>query len=365
MKKNRRWLCYSFLLIILIISLVSIFNFKVDSLGIFGNSNYLSKAAKELANGKNIAGLQNIDERLFQDLIIKNLKIRNDTIAIGSSTTMHLRKSFFLPNSINFFNHSVSGASIEDYIAIIGAYESIHGYLPKKIILGIDPWIFNSNNNQGRWKGLKKYYDFELGKIYNKEFSSNTSRSIDILKWQQLVNFDSTLSNIKFFIRTFSDKQGKDFYIVESTEVDDFIRANDGSIYYPHKIRFIKNDKVQEHANNFAKFKPYSLANYDALSNVRLFEDFVNYLKLNKVNVIFFLPPYNPIAYDLLEANFQYRYIMIAEKYLNEFAALNDFEVRGSYNPHKYNFTNKDFFDGVHGRDQVFKQIFQPYANEG
>jgi hypothetical protein len=51
---------------------------------------------------------------------------------------------------------------------------------------------------------------------------------------------------------------------------------------------------------------------------------------------------------------------LIAEKYLIDFAKLNDVDVKGSYNPHKYNLTNEDFFDGVHGRDQVLKEIFQP-----
>ena len=92
MNKNIRWLQYSIGLILLIISLISSFNYKVDSLGVFGHSNYLSKAAKALTSGKMIAGLQNIDDRLFQDLIIKNLQVRNDVIAIGSSTTMLLRK---------------------------------------------------------------------------------------------------------------------------------------------------------------------------------------------------------------------------------------------------------------------------------
>ena len=91
-----------------------------------------------------------------------------------------------------------------------------------------------------------------------------------------------------------------------------------------------------------------------------MFEDFVSYLKLNKVDVILFLPPYNPIAYDLLIENNKYKHILIAEKYLIDFAKLNDVDLKGSYNPHKYNLTNEDFFDGVHGRDQVLKEIFQP-----
>ena len=204
MNKNIRWLQYSIGLILLIISLISFFNYKVDSSGIFGHSNYLSKAAKALTSGKMVAGLQNIDDRLFQELIIRNLRVRNDVIAIGSSTTMHLRKGVVSKDRINFFNHSVNGASLEDYIAIVGAYESIHGYLPSTIILGVDSWVFNKNSGQGRWVGLKKYYDYELDKIYGKglDSSSNSKFTINAIKWKQLINFEYTVSNIKFFIRT-------------------------------------------------------------------------------------------------------------------------------------------------------------------
>ena len=224
MNKNIRWLQYSIGLILLIISLICIFNYKVDSSGVFGHSNYLSKAARALTSGKMIAGLQNIDDRLFQDLIIKNLQVRNDVIAIGSSTTMHLRKGVVLKDRINFFNHSVNGASLEDYIAIVGAYESIHGYLPSTIILGVDSWVFNKNNGQGRWVGLKKYYDYELDKIYGKglDSSSNSKFTINAIKWKQLINFDYTVSNIKFFIRTLlkNDDKNPPLPLKESKSVE-------------------------------------------------------------------------------------------------------------------------------------------------
>ena len=42
-----------------------------------------------------IAGLKNYDDRLFQELIVKNLQVKNDVIAIGSSKTLLLRKRFF------------------------------------------------------------------------------------------------------------------------------------------------------------------------------------------------------------------------------------------------------------------------------
>ena len=66
------------------------------------------------------------------------------------------------------------------------------------------------------------------------------------------------------------------------------------------------------------------------------------------------------ITYDLLLESNKYNIILTAEKYLINFAKLNDLDLKGSYNPHKYEFSNEDFFDGVHGRDRVFKKIFQP-----
>ncbi len=54
MNKNIRWLQYSIGLILLIISLISIFNYKVDSSGVFGHStNDLAEAAKGFDKRKN------------------------------------------------------------------------------------------------------------------------------------------------------------------------------------------------------------------------------------------------------------------------------------------------------------------------
>ena len=78
------------------------------------------------------------------------------------------------------------------------------------------------------------------------------------------------------------------------------------------------------------------------------------------MDVTLFLPPYNPIAFDLLIESNKYKQILIAEEYLINFANLNNINLKGSYNPYEYSLTNEDFFDGVHGRNQALKKIFQP-----
>jgi hypothetical protein len=355
MKKNKKWLFSSFISIILIVVSISILNYKIDSLGLFGNTNYLVKAAQALTDGKMIAGLKNSDERFFQELIIKNLKVKNDAIAIGSSRTMQLRKRFFLEDKINFFNHSVSGASLEDYIAIVGAYEMIHGYIPKTIVLGTDPWIFNKYSGQNRWKSLQKYYDFEISKFSDE---AKINATVNTTKWKQLINYDYTISNIKF-VKTLIKNNGKIFYITDTIEIDDGIKEIDGSIHYPYKRRFIKSDAIKRDATSYTKGKVYSLEKYDKLSNLKLFENFIKYLQSKNIKIIFFLPPYNPITYDILMKKSKYHIINRAEKYLINFANKNDIEIKGSYNPHKYNFKYTDFSDGMHGKNKVAKKIFE------
>ena len=77
-----------------------------------------------------------------------------------------------------------------------------------------------------------------------------------------------------------------------------------------NKVRYKNNDEVKVDAVAFAKNNPYSLGDYNSLNNMKLFEDFVNYLKLNKVDVTLFLPPYNPIAFDLLIESNKYKQIL-------------------------------------------------------
>ena len=285
MKKNIIWLRYTFLSIILLILLISTFNYKVDSSGLFGNSNYLLQAAKALTNGKIISGLHNADQRSLQELIIKNLHVKNDVIVTGSSKSMMLRKRFFLKEEINFFNHASYGGSLEDYISIIAAYENIHNYVPKTVIIGIDTWTFNKYNGQIRWKTLENYYNMGIANIYNKKVKN--THNINTLKWKQLINYDYTLLNIKSFLALLKSGS-KAFEIIDNIEVDRLIREPDGSIHYPHGKRYRKSNEVEILAKSYTQGSVYGLGNYKELHNIQLFEDFIAYLQAKGTKVIFF-----------------------------------------------------------------------------
>ena len=103
-----------------------------------------------LLSGHNVANIGNYDERLLQKDIIQNDQRQIDIIVLGSSRSMQINSQTI--NDIFqdqiFFNHAVSGASVEDYIAILDLYLEKNA-LPSTIIIGVDPWILNSNNGTG------------------------------------------------------------------------------------------------------------------------------------------------------------------------------------------------------------------------
>ena len=61
----------------------------------------------------------------------------------------------------------------------------------------------------------------------------------------------------------------------------------------------------------------------------------------------------------LLIKNEKYSHIEIAEQHINNLSIKHNIDVKGSFNPRKYGFTNKNFFDGMHGHDTVAKKIFE------
>ncbi|MDD2369685.1 MAG: hypothetical protein PHQ90_10310 [Sulfuricurvum sp.] len=346
--KNKSFSITVFFTTALLISLLALFNYFFDSYGFFQHNKGLSSAAKAIGQGKIVAGLENYDERLFQKQIYHNFEKTPDCIALGSSKSMMIESNMVTCHG-KFFNHSVSDASLEDYITITGIYAK-EGKLPKKIILGIDAWIFNKNTGRGDWEILKEEYSFMLSQI-----SSTKDNKINDTKnnYSQLINFDNTIYNIKHLNKNNLVK------VVTNDNIDSSIKRADGSIEYPYKIRFQSDAETKKNALNYISGKVYNLENFDQLSNIQLFEDFIDYLQKHGVEVEFFLPPYHPIVYDYISKNIKYHNVLNVEDYLNNFAHHHKIKIVGSYNPHKYGLTSKDFTDGMHSKSYVSAKILK------
>ncbi len=353
--KSKNWVFITLFISLISFIFIGIFNYKIDSLGLLKETTY-DKIGKELSNGKIIAGLGNIDERIFRKKQIEHLKNDVEYIAIGSSRTMQLRKNMFLNDGINNFqNYSVSGASIEDYIALIQVHKNKFNQLPKNIIFGLDSWIFNKNSSQTRYLSLKDEY-LQFMKILNMTKINQQTRS----KLSYLLSLDYAKENRKYYKKNKNKKvENLTYYIVDTIEVDAALKMPDGSIYYPYKNRFPNFDEVEKIAKSYAQGSVYSLERYEEISNIEIFEKLITYLKNNGVNVYFYLTPYHPITYDILVSKEKYKIIDEVEIYVKEFAKQNNIKVVGSYNPHMLNLKNEHFFDGMHSLDTAYEIIFK------
>lgn len=350
---NKKWV-FSFILAnFLLLSTVLSFNLYIDSLGLVSKNSYLDNAAKDLSRGKIIAGLKNFDERIFRKKTIENLNIDLEWIAVGSSRTMQLRQRMFSDINAKFHNYSVSGASIEDYLGLIQVHKNKFKTLPKNIILGVDPWIFNENSGQKRYMSLNKEYEQFLEILnYPKKESKVNKR---VLK---LFSMEYFLKNIKFVKKNLSNGL-KGYYIVEDINSDMLTREPDGAIQYPLKKRFPNSQEVKKAAISYTQGKVYSLEKFTKLSNQELFKKFLIYLKKNGVNIYIYLPPYNPYSYDLLIKKEQYKIILKVEKYVHSIGKELNIPIIGSYNAHLLNLKNEDFFDAMHSLDNVYEELFK------
>ena len=97
----------------------------------------------------------NIDERKFNAARLTMELPAVDTVVVGSSRLMQVGSRTIGGEALNL---SVSGASIEDLVAFAG--QATADMRPKRLLVGIDPWLFNQNAGQDRWQSIEGLYQY-------------------------------------------------------------------------------------------------------------------------------------------------------------------------------------------------------------
>ena len=334
---------------------VVLVNYYVDPACLFKDDAYLFGIADLLLRGDNVQNVPNLDERLLQKHYIERLTYANDVIVLGSSRSMLIGKDLF-PGK-RFFNNSVSGASIEDFVAIYNMYEE-KGMPPGSVVLGIDPWIFIEHSGQTRWRSVRP--DVYAGfKRMGVSFSGN---NIDLVskKYLQLVSFPYFQSSLEtLFLRRFAGRRAQYFPTQERVDPVDMILLADGSRSYPQKERSKTAAQVLAAAQGLIN-DHFGLRSHVKIDerDARVFELFVRRLRSRNTEITIFLPPYNPFIHDYCARSDEYRIMRDVEAFIRRFADKEHISVRGSYDPHAYSLTQDDFYDGVHPTVETTKAVF-------
>ena len=346
-------------------------NYFVDPGGLFRAVGYEKGIARILAKGLNVANVNNYDERLLQKYYIDADKKPKDVIVLGSSRVLQMNAGN--SDSNKFFNHGVSGATLEDLFSIYEMYED-KNKLPHTIILGLDPWLLNINSGQLRWQSLRKYdlafmNRLQGGKTISTFFYRYDCLKFDITRGLNLISPSYFQVAIRYLIHHMPEliktwKAKKNYYAtsLDNLDVDKRldvdIRIADGTIGYG-KVGILK---MREDVITYVTNDPvYSLGKFYELDRVsqRNFEKFIAYLLKKDIKVIFFFPPYHPYVYTYLMNSTQYQIIAKVETYFRTIGNQKNIMVIGSYDPRQCGLAEEDFYDGMHPNREGMSKVIE------
>ena len=280
-----------------------------------------------------------MDERQFIKNRILFETLNPKILVVGSSRVMQISSENFNQPMLNL---GVSGASIEDHITI--TLMALEKFNPDKILLGADPWLFNKENGQSRWKSISKEYD--LAKKNIQEMNS----SHKILKKDssnQIYNFyEKFLDNIYNFLN--KRKLDLDLNSSQIKNNSKQIIQRDGKIIYGKEK---KQEKIKD------KIIDYSMSSYKFSQDYyESYIKFIEYLtEVQKKDVVLFLAPYHQPSYKLtLQVKPFYEDI---ERKFRVFSKESNIQIVGSYNLSLTNCDESEFYDIQHPNENCIKKI--------
>jgi hypothetical protein len=289
-----------------------------------------------------------LDERIFKKKyaeLFKNKKV--DYLILGASR--HMQISSEAVKGRETLNLAISGAKIEDLIAIYQVYKDNH-IKANNIILGIDPLFFNSDYGDNWWRSIAEYY-YEFEKIE------------DYINYNKLSDRMFSIDYFRMVINAIKEKK-QDYpslTFLRSYINNGFTRGKDGSIYYPQNAR----EKEQIEIDNNARDLDITEYKFDTLSEERInkLEILIDSMLNKASNLYVIMLPYHPILYQRI---IQRDCIQNTFIYVKQLANKKKIKVFGDYNPKSVGFTEKDFIDATHARKEsldklIAKSLFNSY----
>ncbi len=328
---------------------VAAINYYVDPSQLFGNGRLERWMATIMLRGENVANILNYDDRLLQKFYLEDMPTSKDVFVLGSSRSLLIRSTDFPGQS--FYNSGLAGASVEDYIAVTQLLEE-RDFIPSTMIVEVDPWSFNKNNGQIRWKSLGSEYLRGLTRLNLGVSFSTRLQTLRVRRYAGLFSLPYLQESIRWaLIRS-------TIHATTETNTGEAIKLSDGSYAYDSQNQQLSPAEVREKAIE-AVSVPYSLIGFKEIDpNLRLqFETLITSLQDQGVRVVLLLVPYHPDYYDRLIHAEQYEIISDVEAYLRDFAYENDLEIAGSYDPQAAGCSAAEYYDGLHARETCLLRI--------
>ena len=294
--------------------------------------------AKLLVNNNAVYSIK-MNERLFVKNRIIHENLKPKVLVIGSSRIMQISNDNFNKQILNL---GVSGASVEDHIAI--TLMALEKFNVDTILLAADPWLFNSYSNQLRWKSISKEYKISLKNI---QLKSKDYTIIENKKYSEIYLFHE-----RFFEKLYG------FLNIRKLDLE----LKENQINNPTKSVILRDGKRIHASKDFeekikAKVIEYSMSQYKFSDEYyEIYKSFIEHLTyIHNKEVVLVLSPYHLPSYKLtiqekpfyldLEAKFK--------KLSNE----TNIKIIGSYDSSSIPCDDYEFYDYMHSKDSCMKKI--------
>lgn len=315
------------------IFLISV-NAFVDSAHLL-DSSFEKSLIDPILEGKNLTNLKNFDDRAFNLQVIQS-PLSPSLIVLGSSRSLQVR----IDSSKNdFFNHSVSGATLEDIIGIYQLYKENDKPL-KTILIDAEPWYFNKNRAESRWK----VFEQQVANFQN----PNTNPSLTGQGESYFMKYRQLISPSYFQINFMNIGKSLKVEITDKEENQYMTRLYDGSVTYGiDNLRSMAKRKVV--TDRIPMLEDYFEMDPN---DVALFEKMIKDMMANGIKVNLLMFPYHPDVYKQIKVNKRYRMVQQVEQYYHNLSDSLDIELKGSFDPERCGLRASDFMDFSHLRKE-------------
>ena len=305
----------------------------------FSTKNSTEALLAKLLVNKNAVYSVKMDERQF----VKNRLIYEDlepkVLVIGSSRIMQISNDNFNKQTLNL---GVSGASVEDHIAI--TLMALEKFNVDTILLGADPWLFNGLAKQLRWKSISEEYLISLKNIQHKS------------KDYQIIQYKNYSENYLFY-ELFLEKLYKFLNIrkldlsLTTNQINNLTKdviLRDGKRIY---------GKGMSENKNQAEIIEYSMKRYQfSNKNYQIYKSFIEHLKsIHNIEVILVLPPYFLPSYKLTIKEKPF-YLDLENKF-KKLSKETNIQIIGSYDSSSIPCDDNEFYDSIHPKVSCTKKI--------
>lgn len=369
----KKW-CKAILFVLPVFCMVAAVNWYVDSYA-YLRVTYDQICEQMTDASMNVTGLEESDfnDRKLLLACLNRQKEPKELIVAGSSRVMNFEHQMFGTDS--FYNTALSESTMDDLLAVVGILEQ-NGQLPKRMLIGVDAFLFNTSHNNDRYMELEEYAISMREQLCGLESVENIAKKADASGERDSGDVmdgkiqlptgrdDSKWLSLDYFRYNVTCLPRRKRFMVDYTrewETEQYLKHYDGSVAYQRSLREVDVSEVEELTRrSIEEHVVYRMTDFKEIDeeSMELLDALVGYLQERGVEVMLYLPPYSPMMYNYIESEEQYRITFEIEDRIKQMASRRNVELYGSYDPAGCGLEMTDLYDIYHVKTEKMMDTF-------